>query len=49
MELENLRKDFLELVENEELSHDKELMKRMKVMTINNFFDYLESKLDAKQ
>lgn len=42
MELWNLRKDFLELVENDELQKDKELQKKMLKMTINNFFDYLE-------
>lgn len=44
--LDTLRKDFLELVENEDLQKNKELFKTMAKMTINNLFDYLESQSD---
>lgn len=44
-EIKELRKDFIQLVGNEELKKDEDLRNRMLKMSINNFFDYLERKL----
>ncbi len=48
MELEALKKDFISLIESDELGQNKELRRKMIKMTICNFFDYLEKKLSDK-
>lgn len=44
-ELDAIRKDFLALVDNEDLQENPELKKKMYKMTINNFFDFLKGKI----
>lgn len=42
-ELELIRRDFLQLVDFDEVGLDKETAKKLLKGTINNFFDYLQT------